>query len=72
MSKFNIGEVVQVECWRGFGSGGQGVVQEIKTLYDENTGTPYDVVRVGDSWYDGTTGDSHKQKTMYYIHKIPN
>ena len=70
MGNFNVGDKVRVECWRGFGTGGEDVVTALDVRYDEKTGEAIPIVRVGDSWYNDSNGDSYKQEKMYYIYKL--
>ena len=47
---------------------GEEVIAEIKIKYDEDSGRPFNIYKVGNAWYDGRDGSCFSNKqSMYYI-----
>jgi hypothetical protein len=67
--KYSAGDTVYVDCDSSFGSSSCGFekVEEAHVRYDEMTGAPYEVYKVGSSWYDQRTGACVKGAWAYYL-----
>jgi hypothetical protein len=71
-TKYKVGDVVYVDGYIGASMAQQNAhmseVTEVATRYNEITGKPFQIVKVGDDWYreDGTC---YSKESMYYIEK---
>jgi len=67
LSNLKVGDVVRVECDSGLGSGGNNILTDITTKYDEDTGEPYKLLWFDEHAFDGRTGRAYNPPTAYYL-----
>ncbi len=70
MINVKVGDIVNVECYTGMGTGGPEKVTKITKKYNEHTGEPYEVIWCDDHGFEAKNGHAITPPTMYYISSV--
>lgn len=69
-SMYKVGEKVYIEATNGMCTGGEDVVTDIVTKYDEDTGKPYKVICCGKHHFRAATGEPITPPWAYRLVKM--